>query len=1072
MKKIMIWVPVECNLKKLLLTMKLTVLILMISTASLLANNGYSQNTMLSINVKECTLGELIEQLENQSEFIFVYYNDAVNLDLKVSVNVKNQTVDKILDSVFKGTNNTYKIYDRQIAIGKKDSRGKEIYPVIKEMPQQTRAITGTVTGTDGAKLPYTTVVIKNTNIHSITDENGEFSLGDVPQGTVTLVVSFVGYTAQEITVDKNTNNVTVALSEIVSALDEVVITGVFDVRKRMDASIAVTSLGSKTFENQVPASAPDLLKDVPGVYVNSSVGEIRNSVSSRGITIGSTDGSFGYEYVSMQEDGLPVTNTTYFSYGPDFFLRADATLGRLDAVRGGPASVTAANAPGGIFNYVSKTGGNKFEGEVRAKYGLLGDGVYSLARIDADFGGPLGKNWFYNIGGFYRYDKGARYPGYPMNDGGQVKANLEKRYARGSVKVFLKYLKDKNGFAQPMLTMGYENPELAPGFNSSATNFPGAFQYSGEDLVNGGTYNFNSENQVKNKYKSIAATWEHRLNNDWKITNSSKFSHNTVLYNTLGSVIPSSISDLTQYYFLGGFGAGYPGAFSFTDLKTGQELANVSVTGGVPVVNSSSLPGQDVLPNSILLFPLSYYDNTVTEFMNHFSLNKKIENMNFNFGGFFGYSDAQRYSGGDIALGTIENHPHLLSLKFSGTPLYGISNGVPITGPSGDYQFTNAVGVGQGTGNLGAFISFNATQKQTALFFGHTWNISEKLTFDWGVRYERVNIKGHNIRPNLIGSPFSGGGTDGSIFTTYDNNELDTLGIYTFNYTINTFSYSAAVNYKFNDNLAVYGRYSRGNKAPDLDFYFTLNTPQNLKLYRPKVRNTEQFELGLKAGFGKSNLFVTPFHSLLSGVPVGQIFQDSDGTYYFPPKTYAKYKTNGVEIETNIFINKYFSVRGVATFQKSILEEYEIWAANSNGPEDDTKLSYSGNEADNSPKAMANITPMYTGKKFFTSLRWSYMGSRQANAANIFKLPAFSQFDYTAGYNFIKNLQVILNVNNLFNTYGVMTFQRPGSLGQILAGNASFSKEEYEAAVAANTPYSTMAIQPRAYYFSVVYKF
>ncbi|WP_158408808.1 TonB-dependent receptor domain-containing protein [Fibrella aestuarina] len=935
----------------------------------------------------------------------------------------------------------------------------------------QTKTITGNILGADGSALPGANVGIKVANRFTTTDGNGAFTLTGVPNEAVTLVASYVGYMTQDVRVAAGQTNVRIVLTRDERVLDEIVVTGVFDERKRMDASIAITTLSSRQIELQVPNSAPDLLRNVPGVYVNSSVGEIRNSVSSRGITIGSTDGSFGYEYVSMQEDGLPVTNTTYFSYGPDFFLRADATLGRLDAVRGGPASVAAANAPGGIFNYVSKTGGNAFAGEVRLKYGLLGDGQNSLGRIDGDLGGPLGRNWFYNIGGFYRYDQGARYPGYPMNVGGQVKANLEKKYARGNLKIFLKYLDDKNGFAQPMLTKGYETPELAPGFNSSATNFPDAFSYSGQDLVNGGRYSFDSRNQVKSKYKSVAFTWDHDLGNNWSFSNATKYSDNAVLYNTLGGVIPSSITDLVPYFFLGGFGAGLPGSFTYRSLKTGETLANVAVTGGVPKVTSSQLPGQDVLPNSVLLIPLSFYDNTVNELLERFSIKKKTATMSFNLGGYYGYSNAHRYSGGDIALATIENHPQLLSLSFTGVPLYGVSNGVPITGPSGTYQITNPVGVGQGTGNLGAYISFNATQNQGALFFGHTWNLSDKWTFDWGARYERVNIKGYNVRPNLVGSPLSGG-TDGNPLTTFDNNRLDTLGTYRFDYTINTLSYSAALNYKLNDNLAIYGRYSQGKKAPDLDFYFTLNTPQNLKLYRPQVRSTEQIEFGLKAGFGKSNLFVTPFWSVLSGVPVGQIFQDTNGSYYFPPRTYAKYRTAGVEIETNVYLNPHLSVRGVATFQKSLLDEYTVWVANANGPADDTQLSYSGNEADNSPRAMLNITPTYTANKFYTFLTWSYLGARQANAANVFKLPAFSQFDFSAGYTVSKSFQLALNINNLFNTYGVMTFQRPGSLAQVLGGNASFSKKEYDAAVAANTPYSTVGIQPRAYYLTATVKF
>jgi outer membrane receptor protein involved in Fe transport len=68
--------------------------------------------------------------------------------------------------------------------------------------------------------------------------------------------------------------------------------------------------------------------------------------------------------------------------------LRADATLGKIEAVRGGTASILGNNAPGGIFNYVSKTGGTVFQAEIRAKYGLEGNGKNPFYRTDFNFGG------------------------------------------------------------------------------------------------------------------------------------------------------------------------------------------------------------------------------------------------------------------------------------------------------------------------------------------------------------------------------------------------------------------------------------------------------------------------------------------------------------------------------------------------------------------------------------------------------------------------------------------------------------------------------------------------------------
>jgi outer membrane receptor for ferrienterochelin and colicin len=91
------------------------------------------------------------------------------------------------------------------------------------------------------------------------------------------------------------------------------------------------------------------------------------------------------------------LPTATYGNYGPDYFLRPDATLGRLEAVKGGTASILGANAPGGIFNYIMKEGGSKTAGEVVTKYGLEGDGKNNFYRTDFNIGGPLGHNWFWD---------------------------------------------------------------------------------------------------------------------------------------------------------------------------------------------------------------------------------------------------------------------------------------------------------------------------------------------------------------------------------------------------------------------------------------------------------------------------------------------------------------------------------------------------------------------------------------------------------------------------------------------------------------------------------------------------
>ena len=840
--------------------------------------------------------------------------------------------------------------------------------------------------------------------------------------------------------------------------IDEVVVTGMFDKRLKMNSPIAITVIKSEMIEKQAPASAADLLRNVPGVYVNASNGEIRNSVASRGITVGTQDGSFGYEYVSMQEDGLPITNTTYYNYGPDFFLRADATIAQLDAVRGGSSSITTANAPGGIFNYISKTGGNQFAGEVRMRSGLQGANSNGLYRTDLNFGGPIANNWYFNIGGFYRYDLGARYPGeYPLNNGGQVKANIVKKYNTGSVKLFVKYLQDRNGYSMALPTRGFTDPKVAEGFNNSSSVLLPEVSYDQQNFVEGGTLHYNSKRLVDNTYRSVGLNWEQKLGEGWNLDNKIRVSNNAVRYNNSSFTSIISPATASLYSLLGT--AGSVGTYTFRDLQTGQTMLSVTTGPTGYTVNENNLSNQSLGSNSIFITPLNLYENKVQEVLNQLTVTKKWRNMNFAIGGYFGYSDVARVSGGGgAALTTLETNPRLLAVDFTGT----------IGGNTGNFQVTNSNGIVQFAGNNGVLLGFYAIQKQLAGFFGHTWDITPALTLDWGVRYENGNMKGHNTRAYLKVN----GGLDNDPYTLFDNTVLDYAQTVDYNRTMETFSYSAAVNYKFSNNLSVYSRYSHGEKAPDLDVYFATNRITTIQFLNPQKRTTEQIEVGLKAKHEFFDLFVTPFYSLLNNVPAGGFATLTDGTFYALPTLYNDYKTIGVEVESNIRPVKYLNIRAVATVQKSKITNGTFWITNGAGMEDDTTGDFSGNETSATPRLFFNVTPSLNLDKFYTFLTWNYMGKRQANNRNTFKMPSFSLFDFGAGYNFSESISATLNVNNVFDKYSVMSWLRPGSYAEQRGTLDSFTPELYQTAVDNNLPYFTIANQPRSYFLTLVYKF
>ena len=163
----------------------------------------------------------------------------------------------------------------------------------------QSGKISGKVTDANGEALIGVSVIVKNTNKGITTDLQGMYAIE--ASADQSLIFSFIGYSAKEVKVGNQTI-INVSLAEDAAALDEVVVTGVFDKRSRLESSVAITTLNAKQLERVVPNSGIDMLKNIPGVYVNTSKGEVSGSINTRGLTVGG-----GFYYVSMQEDGLPI---------------------------------------------------------------------------------------------------------------------------------------------------------------------------------------------------------------------------------------------------------------------------------------------------------------------------------------------------------------------------------------------------------------------------------------------------------------------------------------------------------------------------------------------------------------------------------------------------------------------------------------------------------------------------------------------------------------------------------------------------------------------------------------------
>jgi TonB-linked SusC/RagA family outer membrane protein len=226
--------------------MKLTILIVTVSILSCLSAQTYSQTTKLTLAENNSTLINVLREIEGQSEFKF-FYNEKVDVNRSVSVDVNQKTIAEILDNVLSGTSVTYKVLGRQIALYDKT----EMEPFMSEQ-QQGKKITGKVTDESGAVLPGVSVVIKGTTTGVVTDGNGKYSLANVSE-KASLQFAFIGMRMQEIEVAGKTE-INVKLTEEVTGIEEVVAIG-YGIQKKSSVTGAISSVSGKEI-SQVPVAS------------------------------------------------------------------------------------------------------------------------------------------------------------------------------------------------------------------------------------------------------------------------------------------------------------------------------------------------------------------------------------------------------------------------------------------------------------------------------------------------------------------------------------------------------------------------------------------------------------------------------------------------------------------------------------------------------------------------------------------------------------------------------------------------------------------------------------------------
>jgi TonB-linked SusC/RagA family outer membrane protein len=251
--------------------MKLTAFLSMLTVLNLFAAETYSQLTKLTLKLEDVRISDALKEIENQSEFFFLYSPKLINVESKVNITAENETIKDILSNIF-DEKVKFAVYDRQIILTPTEQSG-----ILSAFQQQLK-ISGTVTDENGNPLAGVTVQVKNTLIGVLTDASGKYSIDNVPSDA-TLIFSFVGMATQEITTEGRVL-IDVVLKEEAIGLEEVVVVGYGTQKKATLTGSIVSAGGAQLVKSPATNVTHNLMGILPGLSAITSGGEPGNDAA------------------------------------------------------------------------------------------------------------------------------------------------------------------------------------------------------------------------------------------------------------------------------------------------------------------------------------------------------------------------------------------------------------------------------------------------------------------------------------------------------------------------------------------------------------------------------------------------------------------------------------------------------------------------------------------------------------------------------------------------------------------------------------------------------------------------
>jgi len=588
---------------------------------------------------------------------------------------------------------------------------------------------------------------------------------------------------------------------------------------RKLDASYSISTATAEQIREVQPISTADLLKIVPGVWVETSGGETGANVFIRGFP--STGDA---PFLTVEMNGSPIFAPSSLSFLEDSSLfRIDDTVERVEVLRGGPSPIFANGQPGATTNFILKEGTQDPHLSMRATYGT--EGMY---RGDVVAQGPIDQNTTFMLGGFYRYSKGLRHTGFTGDLGGQVTGSITHKFDNGKLTVYGRYLDDKNAFYTPMPVLEDAGGKFhtIPGFDARDDTLVGKeielTQIEIAPGINGGPTQKKSIDLSKGRGARI-------------YTFGSTFSYDFGLFQLQNNVNFTKGQANTYALFTGS-----------NPQSAGQYIADqlaapygVGATGGsVTFANSGAAvdPNQQVIQAGIWSV-----EKHIKSFTDELKLSREIFSGNtLTLGGYYAHvTDHDLWYLGNNVLLALEPQARVLNATLNNGAILtrnGFTSG-PTFDVNNSYKSDNVAG-----------------------YVADEWKIG-KLRLDGGARVEHTKIKATIEGLSTVD-------LDGNPLTVFNNGATILNGTFTrADYHKTQVSWTAGADYAFTNHLNGFLRANGGALLPQFDDLRANATSTQFI----KPQKVKQYEVGLKTSTPLYDVFLTGFYNRFHNL----LFQD-----------------------------------------------------------------------------------------------------------------------------------------------------------------------------------------------------